>query len=218
MSDTFTLEAKTRDKVGTRYAQRARAAGELPIVLYGHKQGPVSLSINAKTAIHHFTDGEKVFILDIDGKKENALLKDLQFDYLGTNVIHADFERVDLDEEVEVSLHVALVGEAKGLKEAGAILLTNMNEITVSCKVRDIIEHIDLDISELEANHSLHAGDIKLPAGMTLVDDADDTVCSIQIIQEEEAVGEEAEVEGADATEPEVITEKKDDGEKEDKD
>ncbi len=217
MSETFTLEAKTREKVGSRYAQRARAAGELPIVLYGHKQGPVSLSINAKTAIHHFAHGEKVFILDIEGKKENALLKDLQFDYLGTNIIHADFERVDLDEVVEIHLHVELKGDAVGLREAGAILLTNMTEITVSCKVRDIIEHIDLDISELGAGDSLHASDIKLPAGMTLVGDADDTVCSIQIIQEEEAVGEEAEVEGAGATQPEVITEKKADAE-EDKD
>lgn len=209
MSTTFTLEAKTRDKVGSRYARRARTAGELPIVLYGHKQGPVHLSINAKTALLHFEDGEKVFILSIGGKQENALLKDLQFDYLGTNVIHADFERVDLDEEVETNLSITLKGDAVGLKSEGAILFSNMNEILVKCKVRDILEHIDVDISGLEAGDSIHAGDIKLPAGMTLMDDAEDTVCSIQIIKEQEAVGEEAEVEGAGPAGPEVITEKK---------
>ncbi|MCB9839103.1 MAG: 50S ribosomal protein L25 [Phycisphaeraceae bacterium] len=209
MSTTFTLEAKPRDKAGSRYARRLRNAGELPCVLYGHKQGPVSLSIDAKTALGHFAHGEKVFVLDIAGKKENALLKDLQFDYLGNNVIHADFERVDLDEEVETHLHIVLKGEAVGLKSAGAILLTNMTEITVRCKVRDILEHLDVDISELGSGSSLHAGEITLPAGMTLVGDPDDTICSIQMVRHEEAVGEEAAVEGAQATEPEVITEKK---------
>jgi large subunit ribosomal protein L25 len=209
MSATFTLEAKPREKVGSRYARRARTAGELPIVLYGHKERPVHLSINAKTAILHFEDGEKVFVLDIGGKRENALLKDLQFDYLGTNVIHADFERVDLDEEVETNLSITLKGDAVGLRADGAILLSNMNEILVKCKVRDILEHIDVDITALEAGGSIHARDIKLPAGMTLVDDPESTVCSIQILKEREAVGEEAEVEGAAPAGPVVITEKK---------
>jgi len=210
MSTTFTLEAKTREKVGSRYAQRARQAGELPCVLYGHKQGPISISVNARTAIHHFEHGEKVFVLDIEGKHENALLKDLQFDYLGNNVIHADFERVNLDEEVETRLQVVLKGDAIGLKNADGILLSATNEITVKCKVRDIIENIEADISDLDAGKSFHAGDVQLPAGMTLVTDPDDTICSIQIKRaEEEAVGEEAEVDGAGAGEPEVITEKK---------
>ncbi len=206
---TFTLEAKHREKVGSRYASRARQLGELPCILYGHKKGPVPISINAKTAIKHFEHGEKVFNIEIEGKPETALLKDLQFDYLGTNVIHADFERVDLDEEVETKVHVSLVGDAAGLKEVGATLLSNMTEIVIKCKVRDILEHVDVDISELAAGGAVHAGDIPLPAGMTLITDANETICAIQIQQEAEAAGEEAAVEGADAAEPEVITEKK---------
>lgn len=210
MSETFTLEAKNREKVGSRYAQRVRKAGDLPCVLYGHKQGPVSLSINAKTALIHFEHGEKVFNLDIEGKIETALLKDLQFDYLGTNVIHADFERVNLDEEVETHLQLVLKGDAIGLKGGGAILLSATNEITVKCKVRDIRDYFDVDISELDAGKSFHAGEITLPAGFTLISDPDETICSIQLKRvEEEATGEEAEVEGAGAGEPEVITEKK---------
>lgn len=211
MSTTFTLEAKTREKVGSRYAQRARKAGELPCVIYGHKQDPVSISINAKIAILHFEHGEKVFNIDIEGKPETALLKALQFDYLGNNVIHADFERVDLDEEVETHVHITLKGDAEGLKDGGAILFSSMTEIAVRCKVRDIVEHIDVDISELDAGKSFHAGEVTLPAGFTLITDADETICTIQIKREEEAVGEEAEVEGVDAGEPEVITEKKED-------
>jgi len=216
MSETFTLEAKPREKVGSRYAQRVRKAGELPCVLYGHKQGPVSLRINAKTALLHFQHGEKVFNLDIEGKVETALLKDLQFDYLGTNVIHADFERVNLDEEVTTHLQLVLKGDAVGLKGGGAVLLSATNEITVKCKVRDIMDSLDVNISELEAGKSLHAGEITLPAGFTLISDPDETICSIQIKRaEEEAAGEEAEVEGADATEPEVITEKKEESSEE---
>jgi len=209
MSNAFKLEAKTREKVGSRYAQRARKAGELPCVLYGHKQGPVHICVDARTAIQHFEHGEKVFTLALEGKQETALLKEIQFDYLGTNIIHADFERVDLDEVVETHLHIKLKGDPKGLDEPGAILLNMTSELTVSSKVNDIVESVTVDVSDLDAGDTLHAGDIKLPPGVELITDPDDPICSIQIQEEEEAVGEEAEVAGAEADEPEVISERK---------
>lgn len=211
MNKTPTLQAKNRERIGSRYAKRVREGGGLPAVLYGHKQDPRSITLDAKEARRVFESGERVYTLSIEGgKSETALLKDVQFDYLGTNIIHADFERVDLNEEVEVHVSIHLVGEAVGLKTAGAILLHPVNEITVRCKVKDIRDHIDLDISGLDAGKSIHAREITLPAGFALDSDGDAVVAAIQVQKEvEEATGEAATAEGAESTQPEVIRERK---------
>src|SRR5689334_12008780 len=98
------LNAKTREKLGTRYTKRVREQGGLPAIVYGHKETPVPVSIDSKEAMSHIHKGEKVFRLQMDGKKEPqiVLLKEVQFDHLGTNVVHADFARVSLTDRVTV--------------------------------------------------------------------------------------------------------------------
>src|SRR5690606_11310022 len=96
------LEAMKRERVGSRYARRERAAGKMPAVLYGHGQEPVALSVDAKQAVTHIHKGEKVFRLNLAGEnaEQTVLLRDVQFDHLGTRIVHCDFARVDLDERV----------------------------------------------------------------------------------------------------------------------
>lgn len=213
-SKTTTLAATTRDRVGSRYAQRLRTAGKLPAVLYGHKKTPVPLAVDAGDALRHIRAGKRVFTLSVDGGgEETALLKDIQYDYLGSDVIHADFERVNLDEQVEVNLHVAFRGDAVGLKTTGAIMLHPTTELACSCRVIDVVDHIEVDVSNLENGQSLHAGEIALPPNMTLLSDPEAVVATIVVQKQiEEEVGEQAEVEG-EAAEPEVISEKKEDDE-----
>ena len=214
MSKTHELAAQARTTVGTRDAQRLRAEGKLPAVLYGHKQENAHLALDAKEALLHFEAGEKLFELKIDGAAtETALLKDLGYDYLGRRIIHADFERVNLDETVTVNVPIHLKGESKGLKTAGAILMHPNNEISVTCRVRDMQDSLDVDISDLEVGGALHAGDVKLPEGWTLDTDADTVLAAIQVTKEE-AEGEAAEVEAGEA-EPERLTEKKEEESKE---
>ncbi|RMD61961.1 MAG: 50S ribosomal protein L25 [Planctomycetota bacterium] len=210
MSKTATLTATPREKVGSRYAQRLRAQGRLPAVLYGHREEPLAMSLDARECLRLIHSGTRVFHLEIEGKgQQTALLKDIQYDYLGSNVIHADFERVDLAETVEVNVQVNFVGDPVGLKTAGAIMLHPATEIICRCAVANVTDHVDVDVSALETGHSLHAGEIALPEGMTLVSDPETVLATIVVQKKGDVeVGEEAEVE-AEGAEPEVISEKK---------
>jgi large subunit ribosomal protein L25 len=206
------LSAKKREKTGTRYNNRLRASGSLPAVVYGHGQGPISITLDSREAITHINKGEKLFRLDFPGVSkgdlEMVLLKDVQFDYLGTNVVHADFARVDLNQRVKTKVPVHLVGEAIGLKQAGAILMHPTNELVIECTVSELPEFIELTIGHLDVGNLIAAGDVKLPtAGMKLITDPHAIVAQI-VIQQEIVVGE-ATVAGTDSAEPEVITAKK---------
>ena len=119
--DIPTLESQLRERTGSRYAQRARAEGSMPAVIYGHGQDPVHITVNTKAftdILHH-----EAHLIDvvIDGKSEHCLVKDVQWDYLGREIIHVDLARVDLKEEVEVEVELQLTGDAIGLKEDGTL-------------------------------------------------------------------------------------------------
>lgn len=220
MQATHTLQAERREKKGTRYAKRERSAGKLPCVLYGQGKDPAHLNLDHKEALRCFHLGERVFNIELaeESKTQTVLLKDLQFDYLGTNVVHCDLMRVNLDDIVEANIHLHLVGEAKGLKTAGAVLVQKMNEVPVTCRVSDIPEEIRLDISELGADEHLAASDITLPDGLTLDCDPETVVVLINVKAETEDEGTEAEAIEAEGSEPEVIGGKKDEDEDEDED
>lgn len=211
MSDTtIALSAKKRERTGSRYSQRVRNAGGLPAVVYGHKEEPVSISLDAHTAIGYISKGEKVFELDIEGHKQFVLLKDLGYDYLGTNIIHADFARVDMNERVDTKAHLKFIGDAEGLKTSGAIMMHPLTELELNCTVTNLPDDIIVDVSDMQVGDVIHAGDIKLPLDtMKLNSDPDAIVAQIVMKAVQATEGEESEV-AADGAEPEVITEKKD--------
>jgi len=214
MSDTTTqLSAKKRERTGSRYSQRIRNAGGLPAVVYGHKEEPISISLDAHEAIMHISRGEKVFELDIEGASQHVLLKDLGYDYLGTNIIHADFARVDLNERVQTKAHLRFIGDAQGLKTSGAIMMHPSTELELDVLVSNIPDHIDVDVSEMAVGDIIHASDVKLPLeSMKLLTDPETIVAQIVMKAVQEDEGEAGEV-GADGAEPEVINEKKEDAE-----
>lgn len=209
MISSHSLTVHSREKVGSRFAQRERAAGRLPAVIYGHGKQPMSVSLETKQALRYFHSGEKVFTVDLPGesKGQTVMLKDLQFDYLGTNVIHADLTRVDLNEEIEANVHIRLVGEPVGLKKANTILTHPTMDLHVRCTVATLPDHIDVDISALDAGNSVHAREVALPPGVTLIGDEDAVVASVSTIKEEVVEAEAAAV--GEAAQPEVITERK---------
>lgn len=207
------LEVQRRERTGSRYARRARAEGRLPCVIYGHGQEPVHVETDRKQALRYFESGERLFDLALAGeaKAETVLLKDLQFDYLGNNVVHCDLVRVDLDEVVDANVHLHFVGEAKGLKHAGAMLTHGINELHVSCKVRNLPEEIRVDVADLDVGHPLLARDIALPEGVQLKADGDVVVAQVTITKATDETAEAAAT-GAEGTQPEVITAKKEEG------
>ncbi len=201
------LQATKREAVGSHACKRLRREGQVPAVMYGHGEATIHLALQAgevEAAIRH---GAKV--VEIAGAvKESALLRDVQWDALGSEVLHVDLTRVSAEETVEVELPVELRGEAPGTKEGGVV--TNpMHSLAISCPAAAIPEKIEININELQLGDAITAGDIVLPENAELVTDADAIVA--QCIEVGVAEEEEAAIPGA--AEPEVIGRKAEDEE-----
>ena len=176
-NETPTLPASLRERTGSRYARRLRSAGKLPAVLYGQGSTPVSIAVDDVQILRHLSHGVRVFELDIEGHgTQTCLVKDLQFGWLGDNVIHVDLTKVDLDEMVTIKVRLHFKGSPKGLKATGSVLKQDLNELEVTCKVRDIPEEILVQMDDME--ESLTVGELNLPDGVTPAD-ADARVCHI---------------------------------------
>lgn len=194
VDDAHTLTATRRERIGSRYARRIRESGGLPAVIYGHKLDPVPITVDAHVTRIALNRGEKLFRIELDGgEPEFVLVKDLTFDHLGTHIVHVDFARVDIDERVVTHVHLELVGEAIGLKRAGAVLDHPVTELEIECSVFNLPDRIEVDISGLEAGHAMHARDVVLPKPtMNLRTDPDAVVARIELHGTEEATGEAA--------------------------
>lgn len=210
-SDTPTISVETREKTGTRYAERLRKAGRLPAVIYGKGQDPIHVSVDQNEMLDALHNGAHVVDISVDGKaNDTCLVKDLQFGWLGDNLIHLDMTRVDMNEIVTINLPVTLVGNAKIASAAGAVLEVIRREIEVTCKVSDIPGELKYDITEM--GEVVTIGDLPLPEGVTPVLELEKHICHVTFMQEEEAEGEATDVDADDA-QPEVITKAKEDDE-----
>lgn len=212
--ETPTITALPRPQTGTRFAQRLRKTGRLPAVIYGHKSDPVTISVDEKEILNHLHQGMHVIEVNIEGgKAETCLVKDLQFGFMGDNVIHLDFARVDLDEEVHVSVLMIFTGKAPEALKPDAIVSHPITQLPVICKVRSIPDEIKVNTAITEGT-VLTAGEVELPADIRLDLAPETPIMTISFIHAEEAEGEEVEV-GDVSAEPEVIDDvKEDDSEK----
>lgn len=201
-----TIPAALRERLGTRYARRVRQTGQLPAVIYGHGTAPTSVSVDAKQLTIALKKNQHVVVLALEGgTAETCLVKDLQFGYLGDNLIHADFTRVNLDEVVTVKVHIHWAGEAVAAKKAGCVLMHDQSELEVRCRVLDIPESIRADLTAIMPGTLLHASEIPLPAGVTATHPQ---LIVARVTEIHEQAAAEAAAPGA-TTEPEVITAKK---------
>lgn len=209
--ETPRIQAIQRERLGTRYATRLRRSGKLPAVVYGHKEEPSHVAVDNEQLLHILHEGAHMLELELDGGgKETCLVKDVQYDYLGTDIIHVDFARTSLTEEVEVNVPVEIKGreDAPGLKAGGTVLEHTIVEIDIRCQASRIPDEIVVDISSLDVGDAITVGDLVLPAGVKTDHNPDDSVVSIHYVQEEEEVEEAAE-----GGEPEVLGEKKEEAE-----
>jgi large subunit ribosomal protein L25 len=202
------LTAKPRSELGTRANRRLREAGLLPGVIYGHKEAVIPVSLVRKEVVEYLNRGARLFDLSLDGKSERVLIKEVQFDHLGIEVIHVDFARVSLDEKVKVSVPVELKGTPKGEADGG-VLQQIIAALDVECLVTEIPDAIRHNVAEMALNDVLHIRDLKLPTGVRALQDGELIVATVkEILEVVEPVVEE---EGA--AEPEVIGRKPAEGE-----
>lgn len=196
-SQSATVTAEPRDQLGSRANKRLRDQGMLPGVIYGHKQAVVPITLPKKEVVRHLDKGTHLFALTVGGQAENVLVKDVQYDHLGMDVLHVDFARVDLNERVEVTVPLELKGDPKGEADGG-VLTQTVNELEIECVVTDIPSVIVHNVSDMALDSVLHLKDLALPAGAKALQDPDLILATVKVVEDQEAV------EG-DAAEPEVI-------------
>lgn len=202
-SQSATVTAQPRSELGSRANKRLRDKGFLPGVIYGHKEAVVPVTLPKKEVVNYLDKGAHVFDIALDGKSEKVLVKEVQYDHLGMEVLHVDFARVSLDERVEVTVPLELKGEPKGEAEGG-VLQQIVSELELECLVTEIPDLIRHNVSEMALGDVLHIKDLKLPAGVKPLQDEDLIVATVKEVAEEAA---------AEATaEPEVIGRKPEDG------
>jgi large subunit ribosomal protein L25 len=193
--ETPTLTAERRERLGSKYSQRLRKAGRMPAVVYGHGAEPVSISVDAKETLTHLHHGIHVFNLAIEGAgEETCLVKDLQFGYLGDNVIHIDFTRVNLDEKVKLHVSLDFHGTPKAGSKPGHIVVHDLAELEIECAVRNIPESIRVDLDGFD--EIVHVSDLPLPEGVAATTPGDTLVLHVQAPKGGAAAGEGEEAEG----------------------
>jgi len=201
MSEQLVVES--RETIGTRHAKRLRRKGFVPANLYGHGQQPVNLQCKAENVLNVVRHGARV--VDLAGAvQDKAMIRELQWDTYGIEVLHIDMARVSADERVSVRVPVELKGQAAGAADGGVIEHI-MHEVEIECAVIAIPEKLVLRIDSLLVGGSLTAGQIELPEGATLLDDAESDV--VHCVKPKEAPAEGAEAGGG--VEPELIRKEK---------
>ncbi len=175
MSENFILDAQARDDLGKGASRRLRRLeGLVPGIVYGENKDPVSISINHKDLVKHLeTEAfySHIISLNIAGKAEDVILKDLQRHPSKTQILHADFQRVSKSTRLttNVPIHIVNGPASKGVKQQGGVIMHNLLQLEISCLPADLPEAIEVDIIDMEVGQILHIADLKLPKGVTSV-------------------------------------------------
>ena len=167
MSTTPVLKAEPREASGSADSRRARRNGAIPGNIYGHGQGNMSVLLNAHDLELALAGPSQLFTLQLSGADESVLVKEVQYDTFGQRVLHVDFARIDLGEEVHVEVHVEYRGTPKGVTEGGDALTLHPT-LSVKCRADSIPDEIVVDVSELAIGEQVHANEITLPAGVQI--------------------------------------------------
>lgn len=205
MAKELLLKAEVREQKGSKASKKVLRNGRIPAIVYGRKQEPVSISLDAHDFVEGLHHGHRLIDVQIGSKKQKTIVKALQYDHLGKNVVHADLMRVDVREMVKITVPLELKGTAQGVNEGG-IIEEHTDHIEVECRPTEIPEIIVVSVKNLNVGDAIHAGDIALPEGVKLISSADTLVVSCNILAVAKTTEEvEAEMPAA----PEVIGEEK---------
>lgn len=188
MAEKVTVKAERRETRGKNESRRLRVDGKVPVVVYGGGSESVAAAASLKdlaAILRTDTGVNTVFSLDIEGEGVNdVIFQDRQIDPIKGRLIHADLRRFAKGEKIEMTVPIHLIGEPDSLNEEGAVLSQAMREIKVLCEPARTPDSIDVDISELTAEHAIHVSDLKVGEGIEIHDAPDTVVASIVIVQE----------------------------------
>ena len=221
-----TLEAVKREGRGKNEANRLRASGKIPAVVYGtSKEGKaptgVAVAVDPKEMLrilHSDTGANTLITLKLDGGESRVMVKEYQLDPVTHGLLHADFYQLALDKAIVVPVPILLKGEPKGVKLQGGIVDFVSREIEVECLPTEIPEHIDVDIADLALNESIRVRDLAVGPKWKPITEPDTMIVHVVAIKAEEPAATEAVAATAAApAEPEVIKKGKTEKEEEPK-
>ena len=216
--DALKLSAEPRER-GKGYAKQLRKQGIVPAVMYGRDAKTQMLQIEAKTLTKVLSVAGSHQLISIqvgDNSPVMALAREIQQDYIRHEYTHVDFYMVKMDEKVNASVPLLLVGESPAVINEGGILTQGLDQLDIECLPGDLISTIEVNVEGLlEFNDSILVSALQVPDTVTVLSDPESMVAKIEAprkAEELEALDEDVEVDGA---EPEVITEAQDDEEEE---
>lgn len=195
------LKAELREEKGKEKSKKIRFFGNIPGIVYGRGMDNVMVKIpeiEVSKALKTHAGANIVINLNIDGYKDKevtVMISEIQRDVFQKKILHVDFHKISLDEKVEVSVPVKLIGDAIGIKEGG-VLDHVMWEVEIEALPMQIPKELELDISAMAIGDSLQVKDIKFPEGVTPKADLDEAVVIIHHPKAEEVAAVAAPVEG----------------------
>lgn len=200
----MTIQVEKRERTGKGGSRESRRKGMIPGVVYGGGKDSVPIQLDRKTFVEMMkkSDSENpIFLLKLSdsGQERHAILRDLQRDPVSRMVIHLDFQRIEMNQKVHVTVPIELVGTAVGVKTEGGLLEFITRELKIECLPGDIPNHIEVDIAGLHVGQHIEAGALQLPDGVTLFDDPEKVIVTLGHVRTEESAAE------GDRAEPEVI-------------
>ena len=203
MSTDFTLQAKGREDTGKGASRRLRRlAGEIPAIVYGGKKAATQISLSQKDvtkALENEAFYSHIISLDVDGKSEDVIIKDLQRHPAKAYVMHMDFFRVSKTTKLQTRAPLHFINEEAcvGVKLGGGLIAHSMTDLEISCLPKDLPEYIEVDMADIEIGQTVHLSDIKLPKGVESValshgDDHDLPVAAVNKPKAVEEISDEA--------------------------
>lgn len=170
MAEARAMEVQNRTQVGTGAARAIRRQGQIPAILYGEKKDPVALAVSEKLITRELLDPHvhtKIYEIEVNGKKEKVLIRDVQLHPVTDRPEHVDFQRIDPAKKLHVDVHIRFINEDKspGIKRGG-VLNVVVHELPVSCYPHSIPSEITIDLSGRDVGTSIHLKDLALPEGV----------------------------------------------------
>ncbi|MCY3590204.1 MAG: 50S ribosomal protein L25 [Acidobacteria bacterium] len=209
-----TVTVRLREQTGKNANRRLRAGGEIPAVIYGGSADSAAIRVDGKLVLSLIREGGEnaVFLLQLEGTEQtrHTMIRDLQWNPLTGALVHIDFQRVKMDQEVQVSVPIEVVGVPEGVRNEGGLLEFITREVSVICLPGDIPVSIELDVSALHIGQHVEAGELVLPDAVTLNDEESKVIVSVaaaRVVEEEEEEPEEGELLEALTDEPERVGE-----------
>jgi large subunit ribosomal protein L25 len=202
------LKATPRTEVGSQQVRRLRRAGHIPAVVYGHKEAVLNIKVTHDDMWRIIRHGSRIVELELNGKSEKCLVREVQWDVFGKEIEHVDFNRVSADERIHITVPVHLKGTAPGIA-AGGVLNFVMHQLHIECPAIAVPEDIRVNVGELQLEQAIHVKELTLPPGVKALGDPDAVV--VQVVKPAAEAPKTEEL--ATSNEPEVI--KKERAEKE---